>query len=394
MQAVLNGPFGSLPLSSSLVKIGRAMDNQLVLADLKVSSHHAEIRHDTQGYWMVDLDSTNGTYVNDQRLQQCVPSLLRHLDAIRVGETLCMFVVDASLPYTPTVYPASEQGDGDGRTTTATHLRAQVPSQAYRITQPLYSPATSTPDAQNRLVLAARLVAKYSFVRWLVGFVITGLVLAAILASGELATSWVALLGPSRTLHAYCDALKNQDYHAAYALFDNTTQKELSLSDFSTSMSNNGGMGKVASCSVSDMQATSTASSGSIHYIFVDQSTLASRYTLQKSGPDWKIGVAAAIGSTPHLMLTVYCSALHRHALAIAYAQLSQDARQTLSLATFTRLFNSSEVTGCNLTTVQINGLTASTIITYGKRDHHSGVYEAGLICENGGWKLNTQQPE
>jgi hypothetical protein len=55
-------------LVSSPVRVGRADDNDLVLADPEVSRHHARLEPDGQGWRMIDLGSTNGTWVNGVRL--------------------------------------------------------------------------------------------------------------------------------------------------------------------------------------------------------------------------------------------------------------------------------------------------------------------------------------
>jgi ABC-type multidrug transport system ATPase subunit len=50
------------------IRIGRAPDNDITLADLLVSRHHAEIRRSGDGYQVVDLGSRNGTYVNGRQV--------------------------------------------------------------------------------------------------------------------------------------------------------------------------------------------------------------------------------------------------------------------------------------------------------------------------------------
>jgi hypothetical protein len=57
-----------LLLGSSPVTVGRADDNDLVLADPQVSRHHARLEPDGQGWRAIDLGSTNGTWVNGVRL--------------------------------------------------------------------------------------------------------------------------------------------------------------------------------------------------------------------------------------------------------------------------------------------------------------------------------------
>ncbi len=62
-------PSAVLRLPSTLLRIGRANDNQVVVPDLSVSRYHAELRRDPRGgYVIVDLGSHNGTFVNGQRV--------------------------------------------------------------------------------------------------------------------------------------------------------------------------------------------------------------------------------------------------------------------------------------------------------------------------------------
>jgi hypothetical protein len=56
--------FSRLTVLDDSVTIGRAKDNDLRLADPAVSRHHARIEPDDAGWWVVDLDSRNGTWVN------------------------------------------------------------------------------------------------------------------------------------------------------------------------------------------------------------------------------------------------------------------------------------------------------------------------------------------
>ena len=53
-----------------LVRIGRAKENDLFLDNIQISRVHAEIRWDGQQYVISDLNSTNGTYVNGERVRQ------------------------------------------------------------------------------------------------------------------------------------------------------------------------------------------------------------------------------------------------------------------------------------------------------------------------------------
>jgi pSer/pThr/pTyr-binding forkhead associated (FHA) protein len=63
--------------------IGRGPDAGLRLEGEKVSRHHAEIRYWDGDYVMKDLHATNGTFVNDRRVEVAV---IRPGDRVRIGE--------------------------------------------------------------------------------------------------------------------------------------------------------------------------------------------------------------------------------------------------------------------------------------------------------------------
>lgn len=68
--------------------IGTAADTDIVLTDQYMSARHAVIRHEEGMFVIVDLDSTNGTYVNDQR---CSKEELIDNDRVRLGRTEMKF---------------------------------------------------------------------------------------------------------------------------------------------------------------------------------------------------------------------------------------------------------------------------------------------------------------
>src|SRR5712671_6709122 len=70
--------------------IGRATLNTLVVDSAKVSRLHAIIHYERAGaFWLVDLGSSNGTFLNKRRIHE--PVRLRHQDEINVAGTVFVF---------------------------------------------------------------------------------------------------------------------------------------------------------------------------------------------------------------------------------------------------------------------------------------------------------------
>jgi hypothetical protein len=77
-----------LDLDRNVTVIGRSSGCDVVIDDPNVSRRHAEIRRLGDGYSLVDLDSTNGTEVNGQRVGE---TSLMNGDVIGVGTTRLTF---------------------------------------------------------------------------------------------------------------------------------------------------------------------------------------------------------------------------------------------------------------------------------------------------------------
>lgn len=67
---LLNGTH-SLPISKSVIRIGRAEFCDVCPNDPAVSRNHAELIHRCGTLKVLDLESTNGTYVNGKRVTEC-----------------------------------------------------------------------------------------------------------------------------------------------------------------------------------------------------------------------------------------------------------------------------------------------------------------------------------
>jgi sigma-B regulation protein RsbU (phosphoserine phosphatase) len=81
------------PLSRTATTVGRSPDNQIQVIDKRTSRRHAEFVFQGGHYVVRDLESRNGTLVNDIPLKDAQP--LQHGDRVLIGETTLVFERDA-----------------------------------------------------------------------------------------------------------------------------------------------------------------------------------------------------------------------------------------------------------------------------------------------------------
>ncbi len=90
---------GELPVLKVPCRIGRAPGNELCLDNDSVSAHHAELNYFTgRNFTLLDLGSTNGTWVNGKQIQQC---LLHDGDVVELGEVRLHFRAQAYVSAPP-----------------------------------------------------------------------------------------------------------------------------------------------------------------------------------------------------------------------------------------------------------------------------------------------------
>jgi hypothetical protein len=75
-------------LEDAEITIGRDISNQVVINDAEISRRHAHLIAQTNGYLLEDLGSTNGTFVNNQRLMG--PHMLRPGELVAFGENVTL----------------------------------------------------------------------------------------------------------------------------------------------------------------------------------------------------------------------------------------------------------------------------------------------------------------
>ena len=88
-------PHRAVAVTEDWLLIGRAPGNDITLANplCLVSQHHAEIRWENNRFWLVDLGSKNGTWLNGFRLEAGRRYLLRPGARFLVGDFQVTFTV-------------------------------------------------------------------------------------------------------------------------------------------------------------------------------------------------------------------------------------------------------------------------------------------------------------
>lgn len=76
-------------LAGETILIGRAVENDIVIASKRVSRQHARLRREGRAVLLEDMGSANGTFLNDERLAG--PVALRDGDRIGVGDVFFVF---------------------------------------------------------------------------------------------------------------------------------------------------------------------------------------------------------------------------------------------------------------------------------------------------------------
>ncbi len=108
-------------LTKEVTMFGRDVTNDVVVSDAEVSRQHSRLTRTPAGYVLEDLGSTNGTFVNGERL--AAPRMLKAGDLMGMGENVTM-AFDATSPEAaatvmgaaaprPAARPAAQLGPGE-----------------------------------------------------------------------------------------------------------------------------------------------------------------------------------------------------------------------------------------------------------------------------------------
>jgi uncharacterized ubiquitin-like protein YukD len=102
-EPALLSPSGDVFKLSGLTSlVGRSDERRGIVADvdlgsvdkeLSVSRRHAQIYREGGDFWVRDLNSSNGTWINGERMNPELPQLIEHGDSIRFGDIELTFFV-------------------------------------------------------------------------------------------------------------------------------------------------------------------------------------------------------------------------------------------------------------------------------------------------------------
>jgi hypothetical protein len=103
-------PNQTYDLNKDIITLGRDITNDIVINDPEVSRHHMRMTRAVGGFTIEDLGSTNGTFINGQRLTGARP--LRPGDMIGLGETVTLAYESAAAA--PSEFPGAPAGTVPG----------------------------------------------------------------------------------------------------------------------------------------------------------------------------------------------------------------------------------------------------------------------------------------
>src|SRR5688572_33435038 len=105
-------PPGEFVFKGEVVTLGRTSGNDVILPDTdkRVSGKHARLER-RDGVWhLTDVGSTNGTYLNDKKIEAKKPFGLKSGDRMSLGLFQIRVEIDAPQDYAPTMKPADPTG--------------------------------------------------------------------------------------------------------------------------------------------------------------------------------------------------------------------------------------------------------------------------------------------
>ena len=97
------------PMRQASMRVGRSDQSDIVVKDASVSSRHCDLVKEGGSIYVRDLGSSNGTFMNDERIQE---TELRHGDVLRLGNAATIAVQIGSAPVAAPSGPVDNENAG------------------------------------------------------------------------------------------------------------------------------------------------------------------------------------------------------------------------------------------------------------------------------------------
>lgn len=86
-----NGVFSEEYLSMKITTLGRSKTSDIVISNKVISKKHAQILKEKSDFFIIDMESTNGTFVNNRKLRRNEKVKLKSKDKIKLGNVCLSF---------------------------------------------------------------------------------------------------------------------------------------------------------------------------------------------------------------------------------------------------------------------------------------------------------------
>jgi DNA-binding response OmpR family regulator len=113
-------------LAGESTTIGRAVDSDIVITSRRVSREHTRVQRQGRHVMLVDLGSTNGTFLNGERM--LAPVRLRDGDSVSIGDVILVFH-DPESTFLETPFPDLEVDVSAGVVRVDRHLVELSPKE-------------------------------------------------------------------------------------------------------------------------------------------------------------------------------------------------------------------------------------------------------------------------
>lgn len=116
-----------IPFDKDALTVGRKPDNDVVIDNPAISGHHCRISRQGGTVFVEDLESTNGTFVNEKRVKK---SGLHHNDVVGVAKHALVFIEDVPEPKEEAAPPAEPEVPADATMMISPQKQAEMVAAA------------------------------------------------------------------------------------------------------------------------------------------------------------------------------------------------------------------------------------------------------------------------